>query len=78
MQIVEVVRRSRRVDFILLIGSLVNEDSGLHQAGLLAPLAAETPIFFLSYTPASPRVLAGFGPLGPHRLVRGGPALEAG
>jgi acyl-CoA synthetase (NDP forming) len=58
-RLVEIVRRSARIDAILLIGSLVNEEAALHQVGQLAPLAAATPIFFLSYTAASPRVLAG-------------------
>jgi acyl-CoA synthetase (NDP forming) len=64
-RLVEIVRRSRRVDVILLIGSLAEEHRAAHHASALAPLTeAGLPIVFCAYTTASTASIAAFAEVG--------------
>jgi acyl-CoA synthetase (NDP forming) len=57
---VELVRRSERIDAILLISSLANETRARKMADELAPItaASDKPILMSTYTTASPAALA--------------------
>ncbi|MBI3515479.1 MAG: acetate--CoA ligase family protein [Proteobacteria bacterium] len=63
--LVEIVQRSRRIDVIVLIGSLAEEHRAAHHATVLAPLVGGgMPIVFCSYTVASPQSIAHFAAAG--------------
>jgi acyl-CoA synthetase (NDP forming) len=65
-RLVEIVRESRRVDTILLIGSLANEATAARHAAELAALggAHDKPILFATYTGASAPAMAAFARAG--------------
>ena len=62
-RLVEIVRESKRIDTILLIGSLANDATAAKRAEELAEITASTeqPILLSTYTTASPKAMARFG-----------------
>src|ERR1700720_4403888 len=65
-RLVEIVRGSRRIDTILLIGSLANDATAAKRAEELAAIAGSTeqPILLSTYTTASPGAMARFAEAG--------------
>ena len=65
-KLVEIVRESRRIDTILLIGSLANEATAAQRAEELAAIAGATeqPIVLSTYTTASAGAMARFADAG--------------
>ena len=65
-RLVEIVRESKRIDTILLIGSLANEVTAAKRAEELADITAATeqPILLSTYTNASPGAMARFAEAG--------------
>src|SRR3984893_3923509 len=65
-KLVEIVRESKRIDTILLIGSLANEATAKTRAEELAGIAGSTeqPILLSTYTTASPGAMARFAEAG--------------
>ncbi|MGA7265755.1 MAG: acetate--CoA ligase family protein [Stellaceae bacterium] len=65
-RLVEIVRESKRIDTILLIGSLANEATAAKRAEELAAITAATeqPILLSTYTNASPGAMARFAEAG--------------
>ncbi|HEV2300047.1 MAG TPA: acetate--CoA ligase family protein [Stellaceae bacterium] len=65
-RLVEIVRESRRIDTILLIGSLANEATAKERAVELAAIAPSTtqPILLSTYTTATPGAMAAFAEAG--------------
>jgi acetate---CoA ligase (ADP-forming) len=65
-RLVEIVRESKRIDTILLIGSLANEATAAKRAEELAEITASTeqPILLSTYTTASPGAMARFAEAG--------------
>jgi acyl-CoA synthetase (NDP forming) len=65
-RLVEIVRESKRIDTILLIGSLVNDATAAKRAEELAEITASTtqPILLSTYTTASPGAIAQFAEAG--------------
>jgi len=65
-RLVEIVRESRRIDVILLIGSLANDATAAKRAEELAAITEETeqPILLSTYTTASPGSMAAFAKAG--------------
>jgi acyl-CoA synthetase (NDP forming) len=65
-RLVEIVRESRRIDTILLIGSLANEATAKERAAELQAIAATTaqPILLATYTTATPGAMAAFAEAG--------------
>jgi acyl-CoA synthetase (NDP forming) len=65
-QLVEIVRESRRIDTILLIGSLANEATAAKHAAELAALGGprDKPILLVTYTGASAPAMAAFAAAG--------------
>src|ERR1700730_11563873 len=65
-RLVEIVRESRRIDTILLIGSLANEAPATQRAEELAAVTADTeqPILLATNTTATPNAMAAFAEAG--------------
>jgi acetyltransferase len=65
-RLVEIVRESKRIDTILLIGSLANEATAAKRAEELAAITTSTdqPILLSTYTTASPGAMARFAEAG--------------
>jgi acetate---CoA ligase (ADP-forming) len=65
-RLVEIVRESKRIDTILLIGSLANDATAAKRAEELAEITASTeqPILLSTYTTASPEAMARFAEAG--------------
>jgi acetate---CoA ligase (ADP-forming) len=65
-RLVEIVRESKQIDVILLIGSLANEATAAKRADELAAITASTeqPILLSTYTTASPGAMARFAAAG--------------
>jgi acetate---CoA ligase (ADP-forming) len=65
-RLIEIVRQSRRIDTILLIGSLANEATAAGHAEQLAALSGprDKPILLCTYTGASPGAMAAFAEAG--------------
>jgi acyl-CoA synthetase (NDP forming) len=65
-RLVEIVRESKRIDTILLIGSLANDATAAKRAEELAEITAATeqPILLSTYTTASPGAMARFAEAG--------------
>src|SRR5262249_61191550 len=65
-RLVEIVRESKRVDTVLLIGSLANQATAVKRAEELAAITASTeqPILLSTYTTASPGAMARFAEAG--------------
>jgi acyl-CoA synthetase (NDP forming) len=65
-RLVEIVRESKRIDTILLIGSLANEATAAKRAEELAAITGSTeqPILLSTYTTASPEAMARFAEVG--------------
>ncbi len=65
-RLVEIVRESRRIDTILLIGSLANDATAAQRAEELAAMTGprDKPILLCTYTGASPRAMAAFAEAG--------------
>jgi acyl-CoA synthetase (NDP forming) len=65
-RLVEIVRESKRIDTILLIGSLANDATAAKRAEELAAITAATeqPILLSTYTTASPGAMARFAEAG--------------
>jgi acetate---CoA ligase (ADP-forming) len=65
-RLVEIVRESKRIDTILLIGSLANDATAAKRAEELATITAATeqPILLSTYTTASPGAMARFAEAG--------------
>ncbi|HVH77638.1 MAG TPA: acetate--CoA ligase family protein [Stellaceae bacterium] len=65
-RLVEIVRESRRIDTILLIGSLANEATAKERAAELKAIAPSTaqPILLSTYTTATPGAMAAFAEAG--------------
>jgi acyl-CoA synthetase (NDP forming) len=65
-RLVEIVRESKRIDTILLIGSLANDATAAKRAEELAEITASTeqPILLSTYTTASPGAMARFAEAG--------------
>src|SRR5262249_16265277 len=65
-KLVEIVRQSRRIDTILLIGSLANEATAKQRAEELAAVTGDTeqPILLSTYTTATPGAMAAFAEAG--------------
>jgi acyl-CoA synthetase (NDP forming) len=65
-RLVEIVRESKRIDTILLIGSLANEATAAKRAEELATITSsiEQPILLSTYTTASPGAMARFAEAG--------------
>jgi acyl-CoA synthetase (NDP forming) len=65
-RLVEIVRESKRIDTILLIGSLANEATAAQRAEELAAVTGSTeqPILLSTYTTASPGAMARFAEAG--------------
>jgi acyl-CoA synthetase (NDP forming) len=65
-RLVEIVRDSKRIDTILLIGSLANEATAAKHAEQLAEITTSTqqPILLSTYTTASPGAMARFAEAG--------------
>jgi acetate---CoA ligase (ADP-forming) len=65
-RLVEIVRESKRIDTILLIGSLANEATAAKRAEELAAITASTeqPILLSTYTTASAEAMARFAEAG--------------
>ncbi len=65
-RLVEIVRESKRIDVILLIGSLANEATAAKRAEELAAItdATKQPILLSTYTTASPGAMARFAEVG--------------
>src|SRR5882724_3986533 len=65
-RLVEIVRESKRIDVILLIGSLANDATAAKRAEELAAITEETeqPILLSTYTTASPGSMAAFAKAG--------------
>jgi acetyltransferase len=65
-RLVEIVRESRRIDTILLIGSLANETTAKTRAEELAAVTGATgqPILLSTYTTATPGAMAAFAEAG--------------
>src|SRR5271168_2130293 len=65
-RLIEIVRESKRIDTILLIGSLANEATAAKRAEELAAITAATeqPILLSTYTTASPGAMARFAEAG--------------
>jgi acyl-CoA synthetase (NDP forming) len=65
-RLVEIVRESRRIDTILLIGSLANDATAARRAAELAALGGprDKPILLVTYTGASAPAIAAFAAVG--------------
>jgi acyl-CoA synthetase (NDP forming) len=65
-RLVEIVRESKRIDVILLIGSLANDATAAKRAEELAAITGSTeqPILLSTYTTASPGSMAAFAKAG--------------
>ena len=65
-RLVEIVRQSKRIDVILLIGSLANEATAKQRAVELAAVTGDTeqPIILSTYTTATPGAMAAFAEAG--------------
>ena len=65
-RLVEIVRQSKRIDVILLIGSLANDATAAQRAEELAAITGSTeqPILLSTYTTASPGSMAAFAEAG--------------
>ena len=65
-RLVEIVRESKRIDVILLIGSLANDATAAKRAEELAAITSSTeqPILLSTYTTASPGAMARFAEAG--------------
>jgi acyl-CoA synthetase (NDP forming) len=65
-KLVEIVRESRRIDTILLIGSLANEATATQRADELAAVTGDTeqPILLATYTTATPGAMSAFAEAG--------------
>jgi acyl-CoA synthetase (NDP forming) len=65
-RLVEIVRESKRIDVILLIGSLANEATAKQRAEELAAVTGDTeqPIILSTYTTATPGAMAAFAEAG--------------
>jgi acyl-CoA synthetase (NDP forming) len=65
-RLVKIVRESKRIDVILLIGSLANEATAAKRAEELAAITGSTeqPILLSTYTTASPEAMARFAEAG--------------
>src|SRR6516164_4975407 len=65
-RLVEIVRESKQIDVILLIGSLANEATAKQRAEELAAVTGDTaqPIILSTYTTASPGAMAAFAEAG--------------
>src|SRR6266567_224902 len=65
-RLVEIVRESKRIDTILLIGSLANDATAAKRAEELAAITASTeqPILLSTYTTATPGAMAAFAEAG--------------
>ena len=65
-RLVEIVRESKRIDVILLIGSLANDATAAQRAEELAAITGSTeqPILLSTYTTASPSSMAAFAKAG--------------
>jgi acyl-CoA synthetase (NDP forming) len=65
-RLVEIVRESRRIDTILLVGSLANEGTAARHAEEMGGILAETPqpVLFAAYTTATPQTMAPFAAAG--------------
>jgi acetate---CoA ligase (ADP-forming) len=65
-RLVEIVRESKQIDVILLIGSLANDATAAKRAEELAAIAGSTeqPILLSTYTTASPGAMARFAEAG--------------
>src|SRR6201987_3899979 len=65
-RLVEIVRESKRIDTILLIGSLANDATAAKRAEELAAITGSTeqPILLSTYTTASPGAMARFAEAG--------------
>ena len=65
-KLVEIVRESRQIDTILLIGSLANEATAKQRAEELAAVTGDTeqPILLSTYTTATPGAMAAFAEAG--------------
>jgi acyl-CoA synthetase (NDP forming) len=65
-RLVEIVRESKRIDVILLIGSLANDATAAQRAEELAAITGSTeqPIVLSTYTTASPSSMAAFARAG--------------
>jgi acetate---CoA ligase (ADP-forming) len=65
-KLVEIVRQSRQIDTILLIGSLANEATAKQRAEELAAVTGDTeqPILLSTYTTATPGAMAAFAEAG--------------
>ncbi len=65
-RLVEIVRESKRIDVILLIGSLANDATAAQRAEELAAItdSTEQPILLSTYTTASPGSMAAFAKTG--------------
>jgi acetate---CoA ligase (ADP-forming) len=65
-RLVEIVRQSRRIDTVLLIGSLANDATAAKRAEELAALDGprDKPILLSTYTGASPEAMAAFAAAG--------------
>jgi acetyltransferase len=65
-RLVEIVRESKRIDVILLIGSLANDATAAQRAEELAAITGSTeqPILLSTYTTASPGSMAAFAKAG--------------
>jgi acyl-CoA synthetase (NDP forming) len=65
-RLVEIVRQSKRIDVILLIGSLANEATAKQRAAELAAVTGDTeqPIILSTYTTATPGAMAAFAEAG--------------
>ena len=65
-RLVEIVRESKRIDVILLIGSLANDATAAKRAEELAAITGSTeqPILLSTYTTASPGSMAAFAAAG--------------
>ena len=65
-RLVEIVRQSKQIDVILLIGSLANEATAKQRAEELAAVTGDTeqPIILSTYTTATPGAMAAFAEAG--------------
>jgi acyl-CoA synthetase (NDP forming) len=65
-RLVEIVRESKRIDVILLIGSLANEATAKQRAAELVAVTGDTeqPIILSTYTTATPGAMAAFAAAG--------------
>ena len=64
-RLVEIVQQSDRVDIVLLVGSLADEERAARQAAALAALQSRSkPVVFYAYTAASPQAIASLADAG--------------